>query len=118
MKFQNKNTKSPNTKSPNTKSPNTKSPNTKSPNTKSPNTKSPNVDIILEEKSLLILENESRYCYSHGISFRKTDKCNDEIVKRKKRVSITFREIRKDPCKCKWPNLCDSQDGILEPTRL
>ena len=77
-----------------------------------------NIDIKLEEKSLLILEDESRYCYSHGISFRKTDKYNDKIVKRKKRVSITFREIRKDPCKCKWPNLCDSQDGILEPTRL
>lgn len=72
----------------------------------------------LLSKSLLILQGKSRYCYSHGITARKTDTFSDKLVKRKKRVSITFREIKFSPCYCEWKSLCDSQDGILEKTRL
>jgi alkylated DNA repair protein alkB homolog 8 len=77
--------------------------------------------MYLPERSLLVLSGEARYKYSHGISWRKTD-CNPcgEIIKRRTRVSITLRNIRKnnEPCNCKWPNLCDSQEGILGKTRL
>lgn len=78
-------------------------------------------NLYLPKRSLLVLSEDARYKYSHGISWRKTD-CNPsgEIIKRKKRVSITLRNIRKknEACNCKWPNLCDSQEGIIEKTRL
>lgn len=77
--------------------------------------------LYLPPRSLLVLSGEARYKYSHGISWRKTD-CNPngEIIKREKRVSITLRNIRKESeiCNCKWGNLCDSQKGVLEKTRL
>ena len=61
----------------------------------------------------------SRYCYSHGIPGRKTDFTpKGELVKRGRRISLTFRKIRVDLCNCKWKTLCDSQDGILKKTRL
>ena len=65
------------------------------------------------------MRKDARYCYSHGIPGRKTD-CTPEgiVIKRKRRVSLTFRKVRHTPCKCKWNNLCDSQDAILKKTRL
>lgn len=76
------------------------------------------IEMLLQSKSVLILKDKARYCYTHGIAFRKTDKYGENIIRRKKRVSITFREIKETPCKCKWSSLCDSQEGVLEPTRL
>ncbi len=76
------------------------------------------IGTILHPRSLLILQKESRYCYSHGIPFRKTDTISNNIIKRKKRVSVTFRQISNNPCQCQWSKLCDSQDGFLEDTRL
>lgn len=29
---------------------------------------------------------------------------------RHRRISLTFRKIKKDPCRCDWPQLCDSQN--------
>ncbi|VVU94978.1 2OG-Fe(II) oxygenase superfamily [seawater metagenome] len=87
-------------------------------NLKNKTTDENNIDILLLPRSLLILQQEARYCYSHGIRYKKTDNINHEIQYRKKRVSITFRETRSSKCNCKWPKLCDSQYGILEPTRL
>lgn len=76
------------------------------------------IEILLPNKSLLILQDDSRYKFSHGISYRKTDKIDDKIYKRELRISITLREILLSECRCKWKNLCDSQDGKLEKTRL
>ena len=66
-----------------------------------------------------MINGESRYCYSHGIPWRKTD-CDPDgnIIKRQDRISVTLREIIKTECNCDWSNLCDSQDGILEKTRI
>ena len=77
------------------------------------------IPLFIPSRSILIMKDDSRYCYSHGISFRKTDKySNGSIIKRGKRVSITFRKIRIQPCKCIWKKLCDSQDAVLQETRL
>lgn len=48
-------------------------------------------NITLEPKSLLILQNEARYSWKHGISARKSD----HGVKRQRRISLTFRKIIK-----------------------
>ena len=76
------------------------------------------IDILLPNKSLLILQDDSRYKFSHGISYRKTDIIKGETHKREKRISITLRKILMDGCSCDWKNLCDSQQGKLEKTRL
>ena len=60
------------------------------------------ISLLLPNNSLLILKDDARYCYSHGITARKTDLLKNQIVKRNKRVSITFREVRFLPCYCKW----------------
>jgi alkylated DNA repair dioxygenase AlkB len=44
--------------------------------------------IYLEAKSLLILSNEARYQWRHGIAMRKSD----NGIKRQRRISITFRK--------------------------
>ena len=75
-------------------------------------------DLYILPKSLLIMKDDARYCYTHGIASRTTDQVNNRILRREKRVSITFREVVKTECNCKWNLLCDSQDGKLEKTRL
>lgn len=37
------------------------------------------------------------------------DRINDKSVYRKRRVSLTFRKIKLDPCTCKFTFFCDSQ---------
>lgn len=47
---------------------------------------------------MLILGGESRYHWSHGISPRKFDKINGELIPRKRRISFTFRHaVRPGP---------------------
>lgn len=66
--------------------------------------------LYLPSRSLLILQQESRYCYAHSIAYRKTDiGPNGDLVKRAKRVSITLRQTNNIGCNCKWNNLCDSR---------
>lgn len=45
--------------------------------------------IYLEPRSLLILKDDARYKWKHGITSRKSD----NGVKRQKRVSLTFRKV-------------------------
>jgi alkylated DNA repair dioxygenase AlkB len=51
------------------------------------------IPILLEPRSLVIMKNESRYNWYHGIPARKSDKFNDSVIKRQRRVSITFRKV-------------------------
>jgi alkylated DNA repair protein alkB homolog 8 len=51
--------------------------------------------VYLPPRSLLILTGESRYNWSHGISPRKFDKLNGDLVPRGRRVSFTFRHVVK-----------------------
>jgi len=50
-------------------------------------------EIFVEPRTLLVMKEESRYDWYHGISPRKTDKFNGEAIKRDRRISITFRKI-------------------------
>lgn len=53
--------------------------------------------ILLKAKSLLIMSNESRFDWTHGITPRKFDIINTEngpdILRRETRISITFRKV-------------------------
>lgn len=54
--------------------------------------------ILLPRRSLLLVEGIARYEWKHGIALRKTDKLdNGMVVKRKKRISVTFRVANKHP---------------------
>jgi alkylated DNA repair protein alkB family protein 8 len=73
----------------------------------------------LPRRSVLIMEGPSRFAFKHAIPLRKTDSVDGEIVKRERRVSLTFRSIRLPAvCHCIWPDACDSQLLELEPTRI
>jgi alkylated DNA repair dioxygenase AlkB len=47
--------------------------------------------MLLEPQSLLILSDEARYDWQHGIAARKKDRWQGAIVPRRRRLSITFR---------------------------
>jgi alkylated DNA repair dioxygenase AlkB len=51
------------------------------------------VSILVEPRAILVMKHESRYNWYHGIPPRKTDKFNGELIRRGKRVSITFRKV-------------------------
>ncbi|AFZ26648.1 alkylated DNA repair protein [Cylindrospermum stagnale PCC 7417] len=49
--------------------------------------------LLLEPKSLIVLKNEARYNWSHGIAKRKSDSFEGNIIKRSRRISLTFRTV-------------------------
>ena len=48
--------------------------------------------LLLEPRSLLLLTDDARYLWKHGIAPRKTDRFEGQIIHRTRRVSITFRK--------------------------
>ena len=77
------------------------------------------VSFLLPRRSVLIMEGPSRFAFKHAIPLRKTDSVDGEIVKRERRVSLTYRSVRlPSVCACAWPDACDSQLLELEPTRI
>ncbi|MFZ4929415.1 alpha-ketoglutarate-dependent dioxygenase AlkB [Chryseobacterium sp. Mn2064] len=50
-------------------------------------------EILLQPRSLLLLSDEARYSWKHGIKAVKNDKWMNTIIPRKRRISITFRKI-------------------------
>lgn len=48
---------------------------------------------ILEARSLVVMKREARYEWKHGITARKSDIINGNRVKRKRRISLTFRKV-------------------------
>lgn len=55
--------------------------------------KEEHIPLMLEPGSLLILKDEARLLWKHGIAKRKTDRFNGLTFQRKRRVSITFRKV-------------------------
>lgn len=49
--------------------------------------------ILLEPRSLVVLNKASRYDWTHGITKRKSDVWNNEKFLRDRRVSLTFRTV-------------------------
>eukprot|EP00210_Caulerpa_lentillifera_P001893 g1821.t1 len=70
------------------------------------------IRLLLPRRSLLIMDNDSRYCWQHYIPPNRLER--EEVD----RVSFTFRQARGYPCNCEYPTYCDSQSGALPPTRL
>ncbi|CAL8350751.1 unnamed protein product [Lota lota] len=92
------------------------------------------VAVLLPGRSLLVMKGESRYLWSHGITPRKFDMvpaCDPQppaaitpdlgnpgnltLSKRGTRTSFTFRRIRRLPCQCAFPSVCDSQGAPSAP---
>jgi alkylated DNA repair dioxygenase AlkB len=49
--------------------------------------------LLLEEGDLLLLRDEARYNWRHGIKPRKSDKWQNTVFPRARRVSLTFRKV-------------------------
>lgn len=50
-------------------------------------------DIVLQHRSLLVLQGESRDVWRHGIEPKKSDRQYDHKIPRQRRVSLTFRTV-------------------------
>ncbi|KAG6463713.1 hypothetical protein O3G_MSEX014037 [Manduca sexta] len=90
------------------------------------------VPVVIKERSLLIMQDEARYDWQHGIQPRTYDPIlesrtidntnvkviTSDTVPRQTRISLTFRWTRSGPCECSYKTLCDSvskaSDGDLE----
>lgn len=75
---------------------------------------------LLPRKSLLIMSEESRYGWTHGITPKTSDIVKTKhnfltVQQRELRYSFTFRKLRIPPsCNdCKFPSLCDIQSKIV-----
>jgi alkylated DNA repair dioxygenase AlkB len=51
------------------------------------------IPLFLQPRTLVVMTKESRFNWYHGIPSRKSDKFNEQVHKRQRRVSITFRKI-------------------------
>nr|XP_028582029.1 alkylated DNA repair protein alkB homolog 8 isoform X2 [Podarcis muralis] len=88
--------------------------------------------VMLPQRSLLVMSGESRYLWTHGITPRKFDIVQASegqkigavtadigdltLNKRGERTSFTFRKVRRSPCNCSYPSVCDSQRKDTEPS--
>jgi alkylated DNA repair dioxygenase AlkB len=52
-------------------------------------------EILLKPRSLLVMSGELRWNWTHEIPARKKDKINGMIINRDRRISLTFRRLRK-----------------------
>lgn len=50
-------------------------------------------ELLLEPKSLVVITDEARYNWTHGIPSREKDKWLGETFQRKTRISLTFRKV-------------------------
>ncbi|XP_017868833.1 PREDICTED: alkylated DNA repair protein alkB homolog 8 [Drosophila arizonae] len=72
------------------------------------------VHVLLPRRSLLVMSGESRYDWTHGIRPKHIDVVATPsgsltTQARSKRTSLTFRRLRRGPCDCQYPTLCDTQ---------
>jgi len=51
--------------------------------------------LLLERRSLLVLSDEARYKWQHGIAGRKNDRWQGVLIPRGRRLSITFRLVKR-----------------------
>jgi alkylated DNA repair dioxygenase AlkB len=50
--------------------------------------------ILLARRSLLVLSDEARYEWEHGIARRKKDLWNGTVIQRTRRISVTYRRLK------------------------
>lgn len=51
------------------------------------------VEMLLEERSLIVLSDKARYDWTHAIPGRKSDMINGQKIYRLRRASLTFRNV-------------------------
>ncbi len=51
------------------------------------------IELVLEPGSAIVIQDESRYKWSHGIPARLADTINSQYTKRQLRLSMTFRKV-------------------------
>jgi alkylated DNA repair dioxygenase AlkB len=51
------------------------------------------VELVLEPRSAVVIKDDSRYLWSHGIPSRLADTIDNQYIRRKLRVSMTFRKV-------------------------
>ena len=51
------------------------------------------ISLLLEPRSLLIMSNDARHKWTHGIGGRKSDEYSGKSFPRETRVSLTFRKV-------------------------
>lgn len=66
--------------------------------------------VYLKPRSLAVFTREVRFEVQHSIALRKLDRVEDNLFTRHRRLSLTFRKIRKGECNCKYTTHCDSQN--------
>jgi alkylated DNA repair dioxygenase AlkB len=69
--------------------------------------------FYLKPRSILFISGEARFSHPHSIAQRKLDRVEDRLIFRSRRISMTFRKIRKGECKCPYVKYCDSQKANL-----
>jgi alkylated DNA repair dioxygenase AlkB len=64
--------------------------------------------VLIPERSLLLMDGDSRYGWEHIIRPRKMDLIDGLVVPRLTRISLTFRKLREadNPCSCSFKHLC------------
>ncbi|XP_016979239.2 alkylated DNA repair protein alkB homolog 8 [Drosophila rhopaloa] len=72
------------------------------------------VQVRLPRRSLLIMSGEARFDWTHGIRPKHIDVVPSAsggltTQARGKRTSLTFRRLRRGPCDCAYPTLCDTR---------
>ena len=60
---------------------------------KNKNNKNEKQEILLEPRSLIVIADEARYNWTHGIPAREKDKWMGRYIPRRTRVSLTFRKV-------------------------
>ncbi|KAE9554261.1 hypothetical protein FO519_002560 [Halicephalobus sp. NKZ332] len=70
-------------------------------------------ELFVPRRSLMVMKGESRYCYKHMIRSGSIDvnPVNGQVYKRSDRYSLTFRKITCSPCRCPFPEYCNSDRG-------
>ena len=70
------------------------------------------IPVVLPQRSMVIMSRDSRYGWTHGITPKKSDvtvtKSGLTLLRRKTRVSYTFRKVRVGECNCGFTEKCDS----------
>lgn len=51
------------------------------------------IEVKLPRRSLIIIKDDARYKFTHGIAPRKKDLFNDKYQNRSRRISMTFRNV-------------------------
>ncbi|XP_054262574.1 alkylated DNA repair protein alkB homolog 8 isoform X2 [Macrosteles quadrilineatus] len=79
------------------------------------------VPIMLPRRSILIMDGDARYAWTHGITPRTMDVVRVEgglsVRERGVRTSFTLRRVRRGQCNCDFPLTCDSQQVTISDTQ-